>query len=88
MQDFYGKSYHLYVDKWYTSETQFDKWYTSETQFDHLEQNGTSACGTARLNWLRVPPLLKRQEMKKGDHAFHQNENLLMVEIWSNGANF
>ena len=69
MQDLYGKSYHLYVDNWYTSEK----------LFNHLERNGTVACGTARLNRLKVPPSLKRQEMKKGYHAFRRHENLLMA---------
>ena len=69
MQDLYGKGYHLHVDNWYTSEK----------LFDHLERNGTTACGTGRLSRLKVPPSLKRQEMKKGDHAFCRNENLLMA---------
>ena len=64
MQDLYGKGYHLYVDNGYTSEE----------LFDHLEQNGTAACGTARLNRLKVSASLK-----KGDHAFRRNVNLLMV---------
>ena len=59
-QDFHGKSYHLCVDNWYTNEK----------LFDHLERNGTVACGTARLNRLKVPSSLKRQEMKKDDHTF------------------
>lgn len=63
MQDLFGKGYHLYVSK----------------LFDHLERNGTAACGTARLNRLKVSPSLKKQEMKKGDHAFCRNKNLLMA---------
>ena len=59
-QDFHGKSYHLCVDNWYTNEK----------LFDHLERNGTVACVTARLNRLKVPSSLKRQEMKKDDHTF------------------
>ena len=54
MQDLYGKSYRLYVDNWYRSEK----------LFDHLERNGTAACGTARLNRLKVPSLLKRRSKK------------------------
>ena len=52
---------------------------TSEKLFDHFKRNGTAEHGTARLNRLKAPPSLKRQEMKKGDHAFRRNENLLMV---------
>ena len=62
-QDLCRKTYHLYVDNWYTSEK----------LSDHLKRNGTNgttACGTERLNQLKVPPSLKRQEMKKGDNAF------------------
>ena len=70
VQDLYGKSYYLYTNDWYTSEK----------LFNYLEQNGTTATsGTMKLNWLKVPPSLKRQEMKKGDYAFCQNENLLVV---------
>ena len=37
-------------------------------------------CGTPRLNRLKVPPSPKSQEMKKGDHAFRQNKNFLMLQ--------
>ena len=69
MQKLYGKGYHLYVDNWYTSEK----------LFDYLKRDGTAACGTARLNRLKVHPSLKRHEVKKGDHALRQIEKLLMV---------
>ena len=64
-----GKGYHLYVNNWYKSEK----------PLDHLDQNRTTACGIARSNRPKVPPSLKKQEMKKGDHDFCRNENLLMV---------
>ena len=69
IEKLYVKGYHLYVDNWYTSEK----------LFDYLERDRTAACDTARLNRLKVSPSLKRQEMKKGDHAFRRIEKLLMV---------
>ena len=54
LQVLYGKSNHLYSDILYIHKK----------LFSHFEQNGTAVCGTTRLNPLKIPPSLKRQEME------------------------
>ena len=48
-----GKGYKLFVDNWYTSKK----------LFRYLEENGMTACATARTNQLQLPESFKKEPL-------------------------
>ena len=60
-------------------EVYVDNWYTSPTLFQYLYENGTGACGTAKINRKHMPHFQKR--MKKGDYSV-KHTGILLAEKW------
>ena len=60
MSGLFGIGYTLFVDNWYTSEK----------LFKYLEENGTTACGTARANRLQLPKSFKKEPLQQGQYIF------------------
>ena len=71
METLLGSGYHVYVDNWYTSEE----------LFRYLYDNGTGACGTARKNRVRLPASFKNARLKKGEHQFRRNDDMLAIHL-------
>ena len=69
MSELYNKSYHVYMDNWYTSLK----------LFQHLESNGTPACGTAQRDQIMPPQSLHNESLKRGEGAFRRIVNVMML---------
>ena len=71
METLLDNGYHVYVDNWYTSEE----------LFRYLHENGTAACGTARKNRVKLPSSFKNNRLKKGEHQFRRNDDMLAIRF-------
>jgi hypothetical protein len=69
MEMLLGKGYHVYVDNWYTSEN----------LVECLGENQTAACGTAKKNRLALPASFMKSNLRKGEHCFRRNGNILAI---------
>ena len=69
METLLGKGYHV------------DNWYTSENLIEYLYENKTAACGTAKKNRLALPASFMKSNLKKGEHSFRRNGNILAIRF-------
>ena len=73
MQKYLGKGHHLYVDNYYTSIA----------LAEHLLQNDTCVTGTIRENRKQFPGELKRIALNKGESAFFQHDDIVIMKYRS-----
>ena len=72
MQNNLGKGHQLYVDNFYTSMS----------LVKHL-QNDTNITGTIRENRKHFPTVLKGIQLNKGESAYFQHEDLVVLKFRS-----
>ena len=73
MQKYLGKGHHLYVDNYYTSIA----------LAEHLLQNDSHVTGTIRENRKQFPGELKRIALNKGESAFFQHDDIVIMKYRS-----
>ena len=57
-----------------------DNYYSSVKLYETLLAQGTTACGTLRLNRKGLPDDIKTTKLKKGEHMFRRKEDLLVLK--------
>ena len=73
LHKYLGKGHHLYVDNYYTSIA----------LEEHLLQNDTHVTGTIRENRKQFPGELKRIALNKGESAFFQHDDIVIMKYRS-----
>ena len=67
-----------FLNKGYTLYT--DNYYTSPTLYKDLDDQGTNAVGTVRVNRKEMPAAVKNSKLKKGDLIYRQRNNMVAMK--------